>query len=156
MSEIKPSINKYIVFVSHAQYYSHHTRGAYGVGGLPSGGNYYRACLAWYLSEDTPPTQVHQTGLQEVDRITQLMRQVFCTRCTVLDDALIATMTSVFCVFVVVHISRASACVLCENTHSRHTDTHTLTHTHTHAHAHTRTHTHADTRTHTHARTRRN
>ena len=61
------------------QYYSQHTRGTFGVGGLPSGGNYYRACLAWHLSLDMPPAQVHQTGLKEVDRITQLMQQVSCT-----------------------------------------------------------------------------
>ncbi|KAK7477822.1 hypothetical protein BaRGS_00030900 [Batillaria attramentaria] len=56
--------------------YSHHTRGTYGVGGLPSGGNYYRACLKWHLSVDMAPSQVHQTGLKEVDRISQLMHQV--------------------------------------------------------------------------------
>ena len=53
-----------------------HTRGSYGVGGLPSGANYYRACLKWHLSLDTPPSQVHQTGLREVDRITQEMHKV--------------------------------------------------------------------------------
>ncbi|KAL8577178.1 hypothetical protein ACOMHN_047946 [Nucella lapillus] len=53
-----------------------HTRGTYGVGGLPSGGSYYRACLKWHLSVDTSPSQVHQTGLREVDRIAHLMRQV--------------------------------------------------------------------------------
>ncbi|XP_076443703.1 uncharacterized protein LOC143282097 isoform X2 [Babylonia areolata] len=56
--------------------YMPHTRATYGVDGLPSGQDYYRACLQWHLSLDLSPEHVHRTGLREVDRITQLMRQV--------------------------------------------------------------------------------
>ncbi|KAL8588733.1 hypothetical protein ACOMHN_042075 [Nucella lapillus] len=52
------------------------TRATYGVYGLPMGRENYRACLSWHLSVNLTPEQVHQTGLREVDRITQLMRQV--------------------------------------------------------------------------------
>ncbi|KAK7115944.1 uncharacterized protein [Littorina saxatilis] len=68
------ALNRLKTFISDD--YSYHTRGTYGVGGLPSGGSFYRACLKWHLSLDTSPPQVHQLGMREVDRITHNMQKV--------------------------------------------------------------------------------
>lgn len=45
------------------------TRSSFGVGGLPSGAEYYKACLKWQLSTDVTADEVHQQGLREVNRV---------------------------------------------------------------------------------------
>ncbi|XP_076443706.1 uncharacterized protein LOC143282098 [Babylonia areolata] len=74
LSSLWSALRRLRDFVQHT--YSLHTRVTHGVWGLPAGKGYYRACLQWYLSLDLSPQHVHRTGLREVDRIAQLMRQV--------------------------------------------------------------------------------
>ncbi|XP_048747204.2 uncharacterized protein LOC125659548 [Ostrea edulis] len=49
--------------------YMPNTRAHYGVNSLQNGSEYYRACLKWHLSFDMTPDEVHQVGVQEVERI---------------------------------------------------------------------------------------
>ncbi|XP_060078024.1 uncharacterized protein LOC132557546 [Ylistrum balloti] len=53
-----------------------HTRPYTGVNSLENGEEYYRACLKWHLSTDMSPDEVHNIGLQEVERIYQNMLKV--------------------------------------------------------------------------------
>ncbi|XP_048246887.1 uncharacterized protein LOC124126558 isoform X2 [Haliotis rufescens] len=52
------------------------TRSGIGVSSLHNGGEYYKACMKAYLSLDTTPDDVHQTGKREVARIEQLMMKI--------------------------------------------------------------------------------
>jgi uncharacterized protein (DUF885 family) len=52
------------------------TRQFYGVGLFPNGTEYYTALLRWYLSVDLTPTEVHQIGLKELQRIHQQLINV--------------------------------------------------------------------------------
>jgi uncharacterized protein (DUF885 family) len=45
------------------------TRSGLGVSSLSNGAEYYKACLRWHLSYDMSPEDVHQVGLNEVERI---------------------------------------------------------------------------------------
>lgn len=45
------------------------TRSGLGVSTLSNGAEYYKACLRWHLSYDMSPEDVHQVGLNEVERI---------------------------------------------------------------------------------------
>ena len=62
-----------------------HTRKSFGVNSLPNGEEFYRACLRWHLSVDMTPEEVHEKGIQEVERISGKMKNVrtfdftFCT-----------------------------------------------------------------------------
>ncbi|KAK3095164.1 hypothetical protein FSP39_010922 [Pinctada imbricata] len=58
------------------QEYMPHTRTAFGVNSLENGGAYYQACLDWHLSFKMSPGNVHQRGLEEVDRIYGEMQKV--------------------------------------------------------------------------------
>lgn len=58
------------------QVYLPNTRPGYGAGSLQGGLDYYKEALKWYLTVDMTPDQVHELGLQEVDRITKLMENV--------------------------------------------------------------------------------
>ncbi|XP_048247330.1 uncharacterized protein LOC124150220 isoform X2 [Haliotis rufescens] len=52
------------------------TRSGIGVSSLHNGGEYYKACMKAYLSLDTTPEDVHETGKREVARIEQLMMKI--------------------------------------------------------------------------------
>lgn len=52
------------------------TRSGLGVNTMANGSKYYQACLKWHLSFDMSPEEVHNIGLQEVDRIHSEMVQV--------------------------------------------------------------------------------
>ena len=52
------------------------TRVGEGVGSLSGGYDYYAACLKWHIGVDLTPEEVHQIGLDEVDRISKLMENV--------------------------------------------------------------------------------
>ncbi|XP_033759490.1 uncharacterized protein LOC117341737 [Pecten maximus] len=56
--------------------YMAHTRPGIGVNTLANGEEFYRACLKWHLSVDMSPEEVHNLGLQEVERIYQNMLNV--------------------------------------------------------------------------------
>ncbi|XP_033759880.1 uncharacterized protein LOC117342027 [Pecten maximus] len=56
--------------------YMAHTRPHTGVNSLENGEEFYRACLKWHLSVDMSPEDVHNLGLQEVERIYQNMLTV--------------------------------------------------------------------------------
>lgn len=56
--------------------YKNLTRVGYGVDTLPDGKDYYRACVKWHLSFDQSPEEIHQIGLQEVERISRQMHKV--------------------------------------------------------------------------------
>ena len=60
----------------HVQEYQNATRSSYGVSSLPNGKEYYKACMKWHLSVDKTPEEVHETGLQEVGRISNEMQKV--------------------------------------------------------------------------------
>jgi uncharacterized protein (DUF885 family) len=53
-----------------------HLRSEPGVGTWPNGTEYYKAVLQWYLTLDMDPEEVHQIGLQEVERIQKRMENV--------------------------------------------------------------------------------
>ena len=55
------------------QVYRNKTRQAWGVNLFKNGEDYYKACLKWHLSVDMTPEEVHEKGLQEVDRIYKKM-----------------------------------------------------------------------------------
>lgn len=57
------------IVLSCIQTYMPRTRSSFGVGGLPSGAEYYKACLKWQLSTDVTADEVHQQGLREVNRV---------------------------------------------------------------------------------------
>ena len=52
------------------------TRQGLGVAHLVNGSDYYQACLQWHTSLNITPAEVHQKGLDEVDRISKLMKLV--------------------------------------------------------------------------------
>nr|KAG5699287.1 hypothetical protein BaRGS_000489 [Batillaria attramentaria] len=56
--------------------YMKHTRTGWGVGTLPNGSEYYKACLKWYLSLNMTPEEVHQLGLREVQRTEAQMQRI--------------------------------------------------------------------------------
>ena len=61
------------------QEYMPHTRSEYGVYAWDPSNNYYKACLKWHLSFEMSPEDVHQVGLNEVDRISGEMGKVWTT-----------------------------------------------------------------------------
>ena len=58
------------------QEYMSHTRSEYGVYQWDPSNNYYKACLKWHLSFSMSPEEVHQKGLDEVNRISGEMEKV--------------------------------------------------------------------------------
>ena len=52
------------------------TRKGLGIGHLTNGTEYYKACLKWHTSLDITPEEVHQKGLDEVDRISNEIKTV--------------------------------------------------------------------------------
>lgn len=53
-----------------------YTRPREGVGSLDNGAAFYQSCLKYYLTVDMSADDVHQLGLDEVDRIAKLMENV--------------------------------------------------------------------------------
>ncbi|WAR28748.1 hypothetical protein MAR_014452, partial [Mya arenaria] len=51
-------------------------RSQWGVYAWDSSNNYYRACLKWHLSFEMSPEDVHNLGIQEVDKITTAMHKI--------------------------------------------------------------------------------
>ncbi|KAK3577982.1 hypothetical protein CHS0354_013644 [Potamilus streckersoni] len=74
ISEIKSSVLQLASYLN--KIYFKHTRSQWGVSSFDQGKEYYRACLKWHLSIDISPEDVHQKGLDEVDRINREMLQV--------------------------------------------------------------------------------
>ena len=58
------------------QEYLPNTRPEPGVSSLEVGEEFYQECLKWHTSTDFTAEQIHQKGLQEVDRIEGKMQQV--------------------------------------------------------------------------------
>ncbi|KAF0286892.1 hypothetical protein FJT64_014656 [Amphibalanus amphitrite] len=56
--------------------YLPHTRPKIAATSLPNGDNYYAECLRFHTSTDLTPDQIHQIGLDEVERIEADMRKV--------------------------------------------------------------------------------
>nr|XP_034328357.1 uncharacterized protein LOC105326099 [Crassostrea gigas] len=56
--------------------YYNHLRTGFGVSSWDNGAAFYRACLQWHLSLDITPEEVHNKGLQEVERISSEMKKV--------------------------------------------------------------------------------
>ncbi|XP_069103550.1 uncharacterized protein [Argopecten irradians] len=56
--------------------YMNNTRPNTGVNTLENGEEFYKACLKWHLSADMSPEEVHNLGLQEVERIYKNMLNV--------------------------------------------------------------------------------
>ncbi|XP_069104118.1 uncharacterized protein [Argopecten irradians] len=56
--------------------YMNNTRPDTGVNTIDNGAEFYKACLKWHLSADMTPEEVHNLGLQEVQRIYQNMLNV--------------------------------------------------------------------------------
>lgn len=57
--------------------YMPRTRVGLGLSTMADGRRYYQACLRWHLSYDMSPEEVHQIGLQEVERIhTEMVKLV--------------------------------------------------------------------------------
>lgn len=56
--------------------YFNHLRTGLGVNSWDNGAAFYRACLRWHLSLDMTPEEVHNKGLQEVERISSEMKKV--------------------------------------------------------------------------------
>ena len=64
------------IFYIYLQDYKRNARQAWGVNSFQDGEEYYKACLKWHLSVDMTPEEVHEKGLQEVDRIYKKMKMV--------------------------------------------------------------------------------
>ena len=60
------------------QDYKQEARKAWGVNSFKEGEEYYKACLKWHLSVDMTPEEVHEKGLEEVERIYKKMIKVYC------------------------------------------------------------------------------
>lgn len=58
------------------QEYIPKARAGFGVGTLPNGKDNYKASLKWHTSTNIRAEEVHQKGIEEVDRIAKLMREV--------------------------------------------------------------------------------
>ncbi|XP_052104440.1 uncharacterized protein LOC127737626 [Mytilus californianus] len=56
--------------------YFQHLRDSYGVSGWNNGSDYYKSVLQWHLSLPLTPDEVHQKGLDEVDRISKQMKKI--------------------------------------------------------------------------------
>lgn len=56
--------------------YLPNSREKHGVSSLENGMNFYKAALAWHLSVNMDPFEVHQLGLKEVKRIRHLIETV--------------------------------------------------------------------------------
>jgi len=52
------------------------TRASIGVGDFTDGKEYYEALLRWHLSVNMTAKEIHELGLQEVERIELRMMQV--------------------------------------------------------------------------------
>ena len=55
------------------------TRQGLGVGHVANGLEYYKSCLKWHTSLNLSPEEVHQIGLDEVQRISKNMKAVIIT-----------------------------------------------------------------------------
>ena len=53
------------------------TRAEEGVSSLEGGAEFYQECLKWHTSTDMTAQQIHQKGLDEVNRIAGRMQQVW-------------------------------------------------------------------------------
>lgn len=58
------------------QNYYQSLRPDYGVNSWDNGENFYQACLKWHLSLDMTPEEVHNRGLEEVERIYNEMKKI--------------------------------------------------------------------------------
>jgi uncharacterized protein (DUF885 family) len=58
------------------QTYIPNTRSSFGVGGLPQGAEYYKACLKWQLSIDLSADEIHRMGIREVQRVHSEIQKV--------------------------------------------------------------------------------
>ncbi|XP_021368710.1 uncharacterized protein LOC110460232 [Mizuhopecten yessoensis] len=56
--------------------YMRRTRPSIGCCTLPNGQRYYQQCLMFHTSTNLTPQEVHNLGLQEVERITKAMEQI--------------------------------------------------------------------------------
>ncbi|XP_060073756.1 uncharacterized protein LOC132553525 [Ylistrum balloti] len=56
--------------------YMRRTRPSIGCCTLPNGQRYYQQCLKFHTSTDLTPQEVHNLGLQEVDRISKAMQKI--------------------------------------------------------------------------------
>ncbi|ESP00689.1 hypothetical protein LOTGIDRAFT_157979 [Lottia gigantea] len=55
--------------------YMPRTRTTWGISGWTDGAKDYEACLKWHLSLEMTPKEVHDKGLQEVERIQKVMKE---------------------------------------------------------------------------------
>jgi uncharacterized protein (DUF885 family) len=53
-----------------------HTRQGYGLSSWVNGSDYYTACLQYRITLPLTPEEVHQIGLQEVQRISAKIKTV--------------------------------------------------------------------------------
>jgi len=65
------SIREYI-----AAEYLHHTRENIAASSLPDGENFYKRCIRFHTSSALSAQEIHDLGLQEVDRIEGEMKKV--------------------------------------------------------------------------------
>ncbi|XP_060563219.1 uncharacterized protein LOC132722711 isoform X1 [Ruditapes philippinarum] len=56
--------------------YIPNTRSSFGVGGLPQGAEYYKACLKWQLSIDLSTDEIHRMGIREVQRVHSEIQKI--------------------------------------------------------------------------------
>lgn len=56
--------------------YMKKTRPCIGVCTLPNGQSYYQKCLTFHTSTSLTPQEIHQLGLQEVERISKAMQKI--------------------------------------------------------------------------------
>ncbi|KAI0220937.1 hypothetical protein LSAT2_027636 [Lamellibrachia satsuma] len=74
LDQVMPSYRTLRTFIRRE--YLPRGRRTLGVGSLPQGMDYYRACLTWHLSYDLPPSQLFAIGQHQVDDIRRRMRAV--------------------------------------------------------------------------------
>ncbi|XP_053402444.1 uncharacterized protein LOC123548403 [Mercenaria mercenaria] len=56
--------------------YIPNTRTSFGVGGLPQGAEYYKACLKWQLSVNLTADEIHEAGIREVNRVYKELQKI--------------------------------------------------------------------------------
>lgn len=71
---VMPAFIKLKEFVE--QEYMAHLRPQIAATSLPDGEAYYKECLRYHLELELSPSEVHQLGLKEVERITRAMKEV--------------------------------------------------------------------------------
>jgi uncharacterized protein (DUF885 family)/ketosteroid isomerase-like protein len=73
-TEVTPAVRRYRDYL--AGEYSSSAREAVGVSANPDGSDCYRASIRFHTTLDTPPREIHETGLREMDRIQRDMRAI--------------------------------------------------------------------------------